>query len=194
MSKEKELKLSAQIHSFENIEYYNHLQERIIILNSEIDDDLVEKAILQIIKWNREDDKREDGIRPEIEIILNSPGGVVDIGLILCEVIRKSKTKVVITTLGLAASMGSLILMAGHHRKAYEYSNVLIHDGSMFIGGTANKVKDHMKFQEEKEQQIKEYVLGQTKITSEKYDEMSDREWWLTAKSALEYGIIDEII
>jgi ATP-dependent Clp protease protease subunit len=127
-------------------------------------------------------------------MILNSGGGAVDIGMVLCEVVKKSKTPVNITVLGCAASMAALLIMAGHHRRAYEFSNILIHDGSMFLGGTTAKVKDHMKYQEEKETQIKEYVLETTKITSEKYDEMYDREWWMTANTALKYGLIDEII
>lgn len=189
-----ETKVNNQIHGFDEIEFINHLKERIIILNREIDDDLVERVILQILKWNRQDKDIPIDERQNIEIILNTPGGAVDIGMVLVNVIKQSKTPITITALGLAASMGSLILMAGTHRRAYEFTNILIHDGAMFLGGTTNKVKDHMKFQEEKDEQIKQFILSNSNIDENKYEEMSDREWWMTAKTALELGIIDEII
>ncbi|MNP34725.1 ATP-dependent Clp protease proteolytic subunit [compost metagenome] len=152
---------------------------------------------MQILNWNEDDSNIPIDDRKEIELILNSPGGDVYIGLILCSVIEKSNTPIKITTLGTAASMAALILMSGakHGRRyAYEFSNVLIHDGSIGMQGSTNKVRDHLKYQEEKDNQIKEFILRNTNISSEKYDEMSDREWWLTAKSAKEYGIIDVII
>ncbi|MMZ62510.1 ATP-dependent Clp protease proteolytic subunit 1 [compost metagenome] len=93
--------------------------------------------------------------------------------------------------------MGALLLVSGKKhgmRHAYEFSNILFHDGSTVLYGSSNKVKDHVKFQEEKDQQMKEFIIRNTKITNEKYEQMRDREWWLTAKSALEYGIIDKIL
>jgi len=189
-----DVKIVSQLLNFNELEFYNHLQERIIILNNDIDDEVVESGIIQILKWNREDEKLDASEVKGVEIILNSAGGAVDIGMVLCDVIKASKTPITITVLGIAASMGGLILMSGKHRRAYKHSNILIHDGSMFLGGTSGKVKDHMKFQEEKEAQLKKFILENTKITDKKYEEMHDREWWLTAEQALEYGIIDEII
>lgn len=180
--------------SFEEFTFFDSLRDRTIIFNQQVDDSLVERVIMQILKWNREDKGKPQDERKEIELIINTPGGVVDIGLVLCEVIKKSETNVNCTVLGMAASMGSLITMACKKRRAYKFSNVLIHDGSTMLHGTSNKVKDHFKFQEKKDEQIKTFILNTTKISSEKYDVMMDREWWLTAEDALEYGIIDEII
>ena len=191
---EKVEKLSGVIYDFSEMEFINHLKERIIVLNEDVDDLLVERVILQILKWNREDEEKTVEDRKKIEILLNSPGGDVYLGLVLCEVIKKSITPIHIRILGMAASMGSLIAIAGHHTSAYEYSNVLIHDGSTFLVGSSNKVKDHMKFQELKDKQIKDFIISNTKITEEKYDEMADREWWLTAQMALDLGIVQEIL
>ena len=119
---------------------------------------------------------------------------MVDIGSVLTNVIEQSKTPIHIIALGNAASMSAIILMAGHKRMAYPFSNILLHDGSMFVGGSTSKVKDTMKYQDEKEDQIKDFILSHTKITEEKYKEKYQSEWWLTASQALEYGIIDEII
>src|SRR5690606_8254410 len=99
-------------------------QDRIIVLNDEVDDHLVERVILQILKWNREDKDVPVVDRKEISILLNSPGGDVYLGLVLVEVIKKSVTPITVTILGMAASMGSLIAIAGHKTLAYEYSNV----------------------------------------------------------------------
>ncbi|MFD0587807.1 ClpP family protease [Paenibacillus sp. GCM10027627] len=182
---------------FEEYTYFESLKNRQLILNAEVDDYLVERVALQIIKWNKEDQSIPVESRQEIEIILNSPGGAVDVGLAICSVIEKSETPIKITVIGNAASMGALILVAGakHKRRcAYEFSNVLFHDGSTVLFGSTNKVKDHVKYQEEKDEQIKQFIIRNTKITDEKYELMKDREWWLTASQALEWGVIDHII
>jgi ATP-dependent Clp protease protease subunit len=191
---EKIEKVSGVIYDFGEMEFINHLKERIIVLNEDVDDILVERVILQILKWNREDEGKSADERKKIEILLNTPGGDVYLGLVLCEIIKKSVTPIQVTILGMAASMGSLIAIAAHHTVAYEYSNVLIHDGSTFLVGSSNKVKDHMKFQELKDKQIKDFIIANTNITEEKYETMSDREWWLTAQMAKDLGIVQEIL
>jgi ATP-dependent Clp protease protease subunit len=198
---EKNIKFD-QYHEYED---WLRFQDREIVINDTIEDYCVEEVIMPIIKWNKEDDEREAVwdfpigsntayVRKPITIYLNTNGGDVFLGLVIAETIKKSKTPVHIRVLSLACSMGSIILMSGHKRMAYAFSNVLIHDGSTMVAGSTNKVKDHMKFYEEKNDQVKNFVLEHTTITGEKYDEMSDREWWLTSRMALEYGIIDEII
>lgn len=183
-----------EIPQFEEYTFWEQLQDRKIILNGQIDDGVVERIIIQILKFNEQDKNIPIDKRKPITLYLNSYGGVVDIGLVLANVIETSKTPVYIIVLGNAASMAAIILMAGHKRMAYQFSNVLIHDGSMFIGGNTSKVKDTMMYQDEKEEQVKQFILSHTKITEEKYKENYTKEWWLSARSALEYGIIDEII
>jgi ATP-dependent Clp protease protease subunit len=192
--KNLDLKWSAQLHDLMDYEYVSHLQERIIILNEDINDAQVEKTIIQIFKWNREDEGKQVEDRKKISILCNTPGGDLYLGMVICDVIQKSLTPVHLTILGMAASMGSLIAIAAHKTLAYKHSNVLIHDGSTFLVGSSNKVKDHMKFQELKDKQVKDFIINNTKIDEKLYDEMSDREWWLTAEMALELGIVDEII
>jgi ATP-dependent Clp protease protease subunit len=194
---EKENKPPFSIMTFEEYTYFKALENREIIFNSEVDDYLLERVAYQIIKWNKEDKNIPVEERKEIEIILNSPGGDLYLGLAICSVIEKSETPIKVTVIGNAASMGALILVsAAKHgrRQAYEFSNVLFHDGSTVLFGSSNKVKDHVKFQSDKDQQIKDFVIRNTKITEEKYEEMRDREWWMTSKTALEYGVIDKII
>lgn len=189
-----EVKWSGQFMDIVDYEFTRSLEERIIILNEDVQDTLVEKVIMQILRWNREDEGKSIDERKNIEIVLNSPGGDVYLGMVICDVIQNSVTPVHVRILGMAASLGGLIAIAGHKTSAYKHSNVLIHDGSTVIFGSTNKAKDHMKFQELKDQQIKDFVISNTNISPEKYDEMSDREWWLTAQEALELGIVQELI
>lgn len=170
-------------------------QNRVLTINDIIMEEIVvPEYIMPILRWNEEDRGLEPHQRKPITIYLNTNGGDVFIGLILSEIIKKSVTPVHITVLANAASMGGVILVSGHRRYAYEFSNILIHDGSLGLSGSRNKVKDNMKFYDEKDKQLKDFVLNNTKITEEKYDSMEDREWWITAQDALELGIVDEII
>ncbi|MNS51182.1 ATP-dependent Clp protease proteolytic subunit [compost metagenome] len=176
---------------------WKEMENRKIVLNEPIDGFAVDTVIMPILRWNEEDDSAfGDDIskRKPITIYLDSPGGDVFVGLIIAEVIKKSKTPVHIIALSMAASMGSVILVSGHVRYAYKYTNVLIHDGDVGLKGSRNKVKDNMKFFEEKDAQVKDFILSNTKITEEKFEEMTDREWWMTAETALEFGIIDAIL
>lgn len=178
--------------TFEDYVFYDHLKNREIIINQQIDDTIVERVIMQILKWNKEDEGNHKN--QPINVYLNSPGGDMYLGLVLCEVIKKSKIPIHGYLLGVSASMGGLLAIAFHKTFAYEYSNILLHDGSTFLQGTSNKVKDTMRFLEAKDEQVKRFVVDNTKITEEKYDEMIDREWWLTASEAKELGIVDEIL
>lgn len=180
--------------SYAEFIHWKQIQERKLVINDGIDEFIVEEYIMPILRWNEEDEGKEITGREPITIYLNTPGGEVFNGLVLAEIIKKSKTPVHIVALAFAASMGSVILASGHNRKAYKYSNVLIHDGDVGAKGSSNKVKDTMKFLDKKHDQLKDFYIANTKITEEKFDSMADREWWMTAEEALELGIIDEII
>jgi ATP-dependent Clp protease protease subunit len=174
--------------------HWQELKDRILVINDGIDEYVIEEYIMPIIKWNKEDEGKPVEERKPITIYLNSPGGDIFVGLTLAEVIKKSVTPVHIVVLTFAASMGSVILVAGHKRSAYSYANILIHDGQTGVSGSSNKVKDHMKYIEKKNGQIKDFICSNSKISEEKYESMSDREWWLSADEALELGLIDEIL
>ncbi len=180
--------------SFSEYIHWQELQDRILVLNDAVDEFIVEEYMMPIIKWNKEDEGKPVEERKPITFYLSTPGGELFGGLVLAEIIKKSKTPVHIVALTIAASMGSVLLVSGHKRSAYQFTNVLIHDGSTGISGSSNKVKDHMKYFDKKAEQIKGFIVSNSNITLEKYEEMDDREWWITAEEALELGIIDEII
>ena len=179
---------------FEEYTFWDQLSKRRIFANEDIKDNVVEKAIIQIMNFNDEDENIPLDKRKPIKIYINTLGGHVDIGLVFANVIKQSKTPIHTIALGNAASMGAILLMAGHKRSAYSFSNILIHSGSTFLGGTSNQVQDTLDYYKEKEKHIKDFILKNTKITEEKYKEMFRNEWWMTSETALENGIIDEII
>lgn len=176
--------------------FKEHLNKRKIVINGEITEDIVEMAILQILKWNDEDKDKTPEARQHIELILNTPGGIVSDGLVLCNIIENSAIPIHITTLGTAASMGAYIAMCGTkgHRKCYEFSTFLIHSGSMVVAGNSDSVKSTVKYYSDMRKDIEQFIYKHTKIDKATYKQYQKDEWYLTSKSALEYGLIDEII
>lgn len=171
-------------------------KERKIILNDNIDTSTINKVSHWINRWNEEDDKNglSGDARIEIKIELTSNGGDVVSGLNVVDVVKNSKTKVVITTFACAASMGALILLSGHERVAYKNSIILIHDGSLQLQGSSRKAKNTMSFYDKLDERVKKYILDNTKISEELYDSKVDEEWYMFADEALELGVIDRII
>ena len=174
--------------------FWENLKDRRIIINENIDDHIVETAIMQIIKFNREDANIPQCKRKPIEIYINSCGGAVDIGLALVNVIETSETPVHTITLGRAFSMGALIAIAGHKRYCYKYSSYLIHDGSMVAANSSAKAKDQMEFYDKIDNQIKRFVLERTKIDDKFYEDNYRKELYLTADESFNLGLVDEII
>ena len=173
------------------------LKERKIYFNQEVDASIVNRIVYWIQHWNAEDDKA--GLvgdqRPHITIEITSGGGDVITGFAAIDAIKRSKTKVITKGIGLCASMGALLLMSGHLRVAYPNTVILLHDGSMAVSSTSKKAKNTMNFYDRLDERIKQYILSNTKISADLYDEKEDEEWYLFADTdGLEHGIIDEII
>lgn len=174
-------------------QYFKGLENRKIVINDEITQDTIEMAVLPLIEMDN------DGTGKHIEIILNTRGGSVYDGFQLIDVIEKLKTPTTIKVLGMAASMGALIAIAGHKNENVKtvcstYSVFLIHSGSDCMAGTISMIKDQFHFSEKYERKIEDYILTNSNITKELYDEKSRYEWWFTAEEALEMGIVDEIV
>ena len=180
--------------TFDEKVFLDHLKEREIILNNVVDDMIIETCIMQILRINKEDEIIIPEKRKPIKIYINTNGGDIDVGLVLCNVIQQSLTPVYTIALGKAYSMGGLVLIAGHKRFAYEFTSILIHDGSLGIGGSTKKVKETMNFYNEMENRIKKFILDNTKYTEELYDEKYGSEFFMYAQQAKELGIIDIII
>ena len=172
-------------------QYYKCLKENRIIINQDISDNLLEYAIIPLMRMD--EDKDVDSI----EIILDTCGGDIYVGFAFVSVLERIKTKTTIRIVGMAASMGGLIAMAKSPNIKVvcdKWSVGLIHSGSQYMEGSAHAVKDTFKFSERYEEKIKKYILSHTKISEEMYKEIERQEFWMDADDMLKYGIVDEII
>ena len=189
-----ELLLSGGWNGFFDKIFDENLKDRKIIINNEIDQDLIETAVLQIMKFNKEDKDIPVEKRKPIFIYVNSLGGEVPNGFCLIDAIETSKTPVYGVVFGYAYSMGALILLATHKRFAFKNSTVLIHDGTQGAITTGSKFKDIAKFYDEMDTRIKDFVLKNTDIDSDFYDAKYQSEFYFYSDKGKELGVIDHII
>ena len=168
--------------------YSRLLQDRIIILFGEITDATSASVISQLLFLASNDDKKD------IYIYINSPGGSVTAGLSIYDTMRYIKPNVITIGMGLCASMGAFLLSSGDKRYALENTKIMIHQP---LGGAKGQATDIMIVAEEiinTKKKLNEILAYNTKQPLNKIEQDSDRDFYMDAKKALEYGIIDEII
>jgi ATP-dependent protease ClpP protease subunit len=176
------------------VDYYHYkgLSDGVVILNSEVDDDNIEKVIFPLRQLD-EDEEVE-----HITFYVNSVGGDPQVGMAIVSCLENMKTPVTIHILGRACSAACYIVMAkGDHIKTVcgKYAVGLIHAGNVYIEGDAMNARDTQAFLDRYDNEIlKEFVLSHTKIDEELYDAHGRNEWWLLADDMLKYGIVDEIV
>lgn len=148
-----------------------------------------------ILIWNLIDKNIPAHQREPIKIYIDSWGGSLIDGFEIIDAIKASKTPVHTYVTGAAYSCGLMIALAGDHRYAYPHSSFLFHEGS--IGSEmqdAHKFKKYAEFYNTQLEQMKQFILENTKITEEEYDKISKDDNWYTTEQALEKGFIDEVI
>lgn len=174
-------------------QYYKQLKNRRIVINSEIDDTLLEYAIIPYMEMDN------DGSNKPIEIMISTVGGEIYNGFNLVDQIERAKTPTVIHIMSMAASMRFLIAMAGKNNPnvktvCHPFSVGLLHSGSQYMEGSAHAVKDTFDFSQHYEEKIKEYILSHTKIDEKLYEKIERKEYWMDADEMKRLGIVDEII
>ena len=168
--------------------------DRIIIIDKELDTVLLRDVVLHIVQWNKEDmDIPKDKRRP-IKLIIDSEGGNVICTLNLIDAIRSSITPVYGVAFSLAASAAAYVLIACEKRFAFEHSTILLHDGTQAVYHTANKAKDTMRYYDRLDDIVKKLVVSNTNIPEGEYEDNKDREQYFFAEEAKAKGIIDYII
>ena len=173
--------------------FMNLLENRTIIFNGEVDNELMERVVLPLLDFER------DGSKEPVTLYLNTPGGYVGDGLVLCDIIDKYSKPLRIIVLGYAFSMGTIIMCAGGKnpnvkKMCYKFSTALFHPGSLKLDGGASAVKDTVAFNDRMDKRMREYVLSNTLITPEVYDAHEAREWYLSSEELLQYGMVSEIL
>ena len=170
--------------------YSRLLKDRIVFLGAAIDDDIANLVIAQLLFLEAEDPERD------INLYINSPGGVVSAGLAIYDTIQYIRCDVSTICIGQAASMGAVLLTAGKPGKRFSlpYSRIMIHQPS---GGTQGQASD-IKIQAAEMFRIKSILdnvlTKHTKQPLEKIEKDTDRDYFMSAQEAKEYGLIDEII
>jgi ATP-dependent Clp protease, protease subunit len=166
------------------------LQQRIIVLGTEVNDPVANRLCAQLLLLSAEDP------RADISLYINSPGGSVSAGLAIYDVMRMIPNDVSTLAMGLAGSMGQFLLCAGTEGKRYSLPNaqVLMHQGSAGFGGTAADVEIYARQLERTGETMIRLIAKHTGRPVEMVEHDSLRDRWFNAEEAREYGIIDHIV
>ena len=168
--------------------------KRVLIINKDIDNSVIESYAIRILRWNDEDKDILPEKRHPITILIHSYGGDLYSTLFLIDMIKQSKTPIRTVGMGFVASAAYYIYINGHDRLAFENTVFLQHDGTISIADSNSKVKDFIAFNDLMEERIKESILTQTKITADFYDKTFDKEYYFFADKGKELGVVDKII
>lgn len=172
----------------------NNLNDRKIIINQEITDDLLETVCLMIMKWNKEDINIPVNKRKKIFLYLNSDGGDCVMGTMILSAIVHSSTPIVTVGFAKCASMASYILAAGHERYCFGNTIILYHDGQTRYVSSGNKGKDIQRFYDKLDERMTAFMIEHTNMTAEFIEQIKDREYYMFSEEAKERGIVDKII
>ncbi|MFA5870650.1 MAG: ATP-dependent Clp endopeptidase proteolytic subunit ClpP [Candidatus Paceibacterota bacterium] len=170
--------------------YSRLLKERIIFLGGAIDDEVANSIIAQFLFLDHEDSKKE------IQFYLNTPGGSVHAGLAVYDTMQHVKAPVSTICVGIAASMGSVLLASGAKGKRFALPNseIMIHQPMSGVEGQASDIEISAKHILRIKERINQILSKHTGQKYEKIEEDADRDFWLSADEAKRYGIVDEII
>ncbi len=170
--------------------YNRLLQERIILLGSEVTDQVANRICAQLLLLAAEDPERD------IFLYINSPGGSVYSGMAIYDTMQFISNDVATVAMGMAASMGQLLLCAGAKGKRYAlpHARIMMHQPSGGIGGTAADIAiqaEQMLYTKRMFQERGSFHTGQPPAQIEAD---SDRDRWFTAEEAKDYGFIDHVV
>jgi ATP-dependent Clp protease protease subunit len=167
------------------------LRERIIFLGTPINDQVSNLMVAQLLFLDREDPERQ------INMYINCPGGGIYAGLAIYDTMQYIKPSVQTICVGIAMSMGALLLAGGEKgkRMATPNSKILIHQvSSTGIGGQATDIEIHAREIIETRKRLDEIIAGHTGQDLEKVSTDTDRDYFMSAPEAVEYGLIDSVI
>ncbi|MFA1547115.1 ATP-dependent Clp protease proteolytic subunit [Actinomadura chokoriensis] len=166
------------------------LAQRIVFLGSEIDDQLANRVNAQLLLLAAQDARRD------ITIYVNSPGGVVDAGMSIYDMMQFVPNDISTVAMGMAASMGQTLLCAGTRGKRYalRHARVMMHQPHGGIGGTASDIKIQAEQSLYLKRTLAERTAFHTGQPLEQIEADGDRDAWFTAEEARDYGFVDHVI
>ena len=170
--------------------YSRLLKDRIIFLGTPVNDNVANIIIAQLLFLEAQDPDKD------ISLYINSPGGSVSAGLAIYDTMQYIKPNVSTICVGLAASMGALLLMAGEDGKRYSLPNskIMLHQPLGGAQGQATDVEIQVRELMNTKKQLNELISKHTKQDLEQIEKDTDRNHWMTPAEALDYHLIDKII
>lgn len=170
--------------------YSRLLKDRIVFVGAEIEDQLANSIVAQLLFLSAEDPDKD------IHMYINSPGGSITAGFSIYDTMQIIKPQVNTICTGLAASFGSLLLLAGAKGKrcALPNSEIMIHQPHGGAQGQASDIAIRAKRILKAREVLVQITADRTGQTVEKVQQDMDRDYFLTAEEAVEYGIIDKVI
>ena len=170
--------------------YSRLLKDRIVFLGTPVDDDVANVVIAQMLFLESEDPDKE------INLYINSPGGSVTAGLAIYDTMQYVKPPVSTICMGQAASMGALLLSAGAkgRRLSLPHSRIMIHQPSGGFGGQASDIELHAKEILRLKAKLNEILMKHTGQPLDRIEKDTDRDYFMGAGEAKEYGLIDEVV
>lgn len=170
--------------------YSRLLKERIIFVTGPIEDNMAAIISAQLLFLEAENPKRE------IAMYINSPGGVVTSGLAVYDTMQFIKPEISTLCIGQAASMGSLLLCAGHKDKRFALPNarIMVHQPSGGFQGQASDIERHAEDIVKMKRRLNEMYVEHTGQDYETIEKTLDRDHFMTAEEAKDFGLIDDVI
>ena len=166
------------------------LKDRIVFLGTAIDDTVANIVIAQLLFLQMDDGKKD------INMYINSPGGSVTAGLAIYDTMQFLTCDVNTYCIGMAASMGAVLLAAGTKGKRYALPNadIMIHQVSGGAQGTASDVERTVEFMFKLKKRLIKILANHTGKTDEQVKFDSDRDYYMSAEEAKAYGLVDEVV
>jgi ATP-dependent Clp protease, protease subunit len=166
------------------------LKDRIIFLGGEVEENMSNIIVAQLLFLEKEDPNRD------IHMYINSPGGSVMAGLAIYDTMQLIKPDISTVCVGMAASMGAILLSGGTKgkRSALPNSRIMIHQGSAGFHGTPSDIEIQVRLVMSFQDKLKEILAQNCGRTVEQVTKDIDRDYWMTSPEAVEYGIIDEVL
>jgi ATP-dependent Clp protease protease subunit len=166
------------------------LRERIVVLGSEVNDEIANQITAQLLLLQAEDPDKD------ITLYINSPGGSVTAGFAIYDTMQLIEPDVMTIGMGMAASMGQFLLSSGTPGKRYAlpHARILMHQPSAGVGGTASDIAIQAEVFGKWKHELAKITAEQTGQTVEQIIEDGDRDRWFTAQEAKDYGFIDTIV
>ena len=170
--------------------YSRLLKDRIIFIGTGIDDHVANLVIAQLLFLQMEDAKKD------VHLYINSPGGSVTAGLAIYDTMQFITCDVNTYCMGMAASMGAFLLCAGTKGKRFALPNsdIMIHQVSGGAHGTASDVERSVEFMYKLNRRLTKIIAENTGKSEEQVKKDADRDYYMTAEEAREYGLVDEVV